>query len=147
MIKIKSFKEKFFDALELYKGRYYEIFVNPTPQEMNDAGSQSTLYTDVVGVRFIAYLKTKKVYVWSSDVVHRELMDKIIDNFPEFKEKGNALFGTAEKVSGKWDMTASDFMEGTQSYTLINKILDQDWSWVNRYIYVTDFLNHLKKDL
>lgn len=122
-------REKFAEGFNHWSG-YVEIFVNPSRKEMNEALKQGSTGKTV---RFIADGKTKKLYVWSIDVLHALAWKELGFTTGGGYAMGNNLAGIAERhVPGpRWIMT--------EATSLVNK-KKYDWSWAKQ-IEITDYVN------
>ncbi len=127
MIKIFSLGEEFFDAITRLDS-YYEIFINPTSKELDEVSKQTEIATYEESIRFVAIKKKKELYVWSADVLHQYMLNKIDFKYGTDKY-GDYLIGIIEKREGKWVMLNSNY---TEMGSLI-----KDWDWVNKYIDIS----------
>lgn len=127
---------------EKYDGRITssEFFVNPSRKEFKE------LKTDTI--RFVAFPEEKKVYIFDGrSVIHYQAYE---DYFKiPWKRRYNHLLGVAEMKGGKPVMVSSDEFEVS---TRREKkkwcwILDQDWSWLERFISIKNWLNKNTSDL
>jgi hypothetical protein len=143
------------DYHALYKSRLgenYPVFTNPSYREMfRELGKT---------VRFCADSQTKTVYVWEADLELHPFFRRTagIGCPPESKYKfwcDLILEGVAEARGGKYVMMDSDGLEGkiletgspNEKQAFTQRVLDRDWTWVNRYVEVTSYLRHLKEKL
>lgn len=124
-----------------FKGRWgdsTEIFVNPSKSEIRDASKNGI-------VRFFAYNKTKKFYVWNPEVLHGEVVKDHIDisgwngNMEDdYFLKGLTLQGTAKIIGGKlqfYDSDVIDFHIGkTMEFSDFLEMLQSKWKWVNKWM-------------
>lgn len=124
---------------------YVEVFVNPSKKELMDAskvGKGMGHDPSGINIRFLADLTKKTVWAWSPSVTHHNAWGYIMAEFPNVKDltsglaSGNFITGVANFKNGKWNMIASDIGVSLQ----IEKNPPEKWEWVNKYIYVTDFL-------
>lgn len=105
-----------------------EIFVNPSKKEM----AQILRNTDEV--RFTAFNKPKKIYVWNAFLaLHDEVAGKI--GKLGWRSDTDRLEGIAKRMHGKLVANRSD-----QLYYLLNddpdtmeEIFSKDWSWIKKY--------------
>jgi hypothetical protein len=112
LIKKVYLNEAFLSSMKTNEGIYVEIYVNPSPKELDDA---SVLYSfagvDQKLIRFIYDVQAKRFYVFSPDVFHEYVMRKLgherskgsVDDL----YSGNFPHGAATKsknggVWGKW---------------------------------------------
>ena len=126
-------------------GRKFELWANP----------QLAMLHSLPGlIRFTAAETSRTVYVWDftkgfhKDVsVHLKLSDSY--SSPDF------LKGHAEKrPDGSYQMTGSDFLSSfrrgrlvASERALLLELLQRDWSWVNRFIKVTEWLEAFRRSL
>lgn len=101
-------------------GNTTEVFVNPSRKELIDA---IRVYD---GVRFIADPNTKKVYIWSIDVLHQFMYDYTLKIPTEFKKllKGDVIRELGKGIEVEINLVGDD----------INFMKSKDWSWVSNYI-------------
>lgn len=131
------------------KKLYVEIFVNPTSKEIEAAASSSVdrrpgQYSSGKHIRFIAFPKDEKVFVFSPKVIHNDI-------YPVIKrsEKEGAFEGIASKISGVWKAVESSSLRDlkynfewgyTGTTTKINNFYKTDWRFVNKYISVNEII-------
>ena len=118
-----------------------EIFFNPDRKELRQCGED---------VRFTADADRKKLYVWDAHFAnHRDVNQKIYGGahwllMPLFT-------GIARRNGSKYYVNESHELElGLQSQVgrvLLKEVLALDWSWVNKYMEINNFINHLKTRL
>jgi len=136
---------------------YIEIFVNPDLSELNSCnnvgGERSRR-----GVRFIADFKTKKLYAFSAELIHLFAADMIYPSsgrrhLENLEFEASALSGQAEKQGSKyvcfgsefWNSALKDAIDGSRfSEKLIKSFLEKDWSWFDRYILVTPWIEKFR---
>lgn len=124
-------------------GQPFTIHANPTDGDSEGLGPI---------IRFTADGRTRTVYCWNfneghhSDASHAlKLNDKY--SSPDF------LTGAAEKTNGKYVLAASDFFASFKGKILkedrefLTQLFDQDWSWVDQYIEVTEWLHRFRESL
>ena len=142
MIKIRNFKEEFYDAMEL--GNYHEIFVNPTKKELDIVYNEEPYNEYYSGIRFIADNKNKKLYVFNSNLLHGYAVEKI------FKAKRITFDLNYQLITGiiennDYTVTNSDSLlfdlkrAGNDAYMYLKFLLKTDWSWIDKYIYFSDW--------
>jgi hypothetical protein len=111
--------------------RYVEIFVDPTPREMRDMGKD---------IRFLADNRTKHIYAWPAfSAIHHEVVDEL--GLEGARSRGDILPGTAEKFGGKYVMTSSEYLQYIDKSGIIDKVIQQEWGWVDRYIEVSSWVS------
>lgn len=140
--------EKYIGSFEdPYSRDYIEFFVNPSRSEFTDAMQQSKKQRGFV--RFFAFQKNKKVYIWNSEVIHVNAFGQIKKNDPSLKGvssvSNNILPGVAKPGAGGWRMTSSDELRSEP--VMAKKVVKQDWSWVDNYIKVTPWIERARKKL
>lgn len=131
---------------------YTEVFTNPTVKEMRSAVDQSLRAGLTVqekdGVRFFADNKTKTVYAWGSCLCsHLDTASAVkvgdVDSNPHL------LQGFAQEERGKFVMRSSDLVHSKISNgwrKWLNEFFTIDWSWVDRYIQVSKWIEYAKED-
>jgi len=135
----KYLTEKYWGRVESrWTGMNLEIFENPSKKEFLDAAAIGIVEKYV---RFIADPKRKKVYVWSANAIHADMVPEIYN-----KSYANVIFkvlpGTAKQQGGRWVIIATDEVEVTPDR--YNWIMQHDWSWADRYIEVTPWIKKLR---
>lgn len=101
-----------------FKKKLFDIFVNPTSKELKELKKYQ------IGVRFIVDNKNKKMYVFSSDLLHNSAAAKLNLDYTRFSTKRTDLYFGEGSISG-------------------NKILVDNWEkknlrkygdWIDKYI-------------
>lgn len=124
-------------------GKAFDLWMNPERGEFAHIGEV---------VRFTADLTTHSLYVWNFSAGHHA---DVSVGMRLGDSAGSILFlkGAATKTGGIYVMSGSDFLQsfvgrmtGSERKFLSN-LLNQDWSWVNRYIEVTQWLHRCRKRL
>lgn len=126
-----------------FKGKYEstEIFVNPSKSEFRDASKNGE-------VRFFAYNKTKKFYIWNPEVLHGDVIHDYIGisdwngrTEDTYFLKGQTLQGVARRIGGKWQFYDSDVIgyvisdsSRDFSFDQFIEMLESKWNWVKKYI-------------
>jgi len=116
-----------------------DIFKNPTKKEMDEFGNT---------LRYIAYAPTKKLFVFSSKTLHPEIALKLNLGTKDWWLNDDILGGVAVFEYGKWitdDIHNITYGIKYFNATTVNKILEKDWSWVDKYINVSNYLVEIKK--
>jgi hypothetical protein len=118
--------------------KYIEIFSNPTFSELRDIGEE---------VRFIADPKKKIVYAWHPDALHDDACPRL--GYGSQWERKVLLPGLASQDGTQYIAHTSESLEFLNTRHEENRefaqtILKADWSWVNRYISISDLLTLLK---
>jgi len=139
----KFLKERFEIGFRFY-GESFEIFTNPTKREFKEIGQ------DYPMIRFMANKKNKRVYIFRvRGYVHNQAWNELKKQgiekgggyYSEAK-KGNILGGYCELKGGKWIILSSDTLESEPR--TFSKIIKGDWSWVDKYVLVTDYIEKLR---
>jgi hypothetical protein len=152
MITAKQILEAYLTRLPLtHKKGTFEVFENPTLKELRSADSTG------LGIRFTADISTKTVYAWDLDaVIHSTVETELgLKNKGERVSYGwsNLLTGVAERKVGHYVMVHSDFFYSIMYYErstdieLALEMLNQDWSWANKYIRITPYLEKIKETI
>jgi hypothetical protein len=154
-------KEEFAGGITVdrsYGREYGEIFVNPTPQEMGEVAAEDekgakSLYIRKGGptkntLRFFAF-PNKKLYVFENKFLHDTIATKFGFHLIPFTYIG----GIARKENSKWNCVeahnvmseVSNILSSPENIKQLREFFNQDWSWANKYINVTNFLNSEEK--
>jgi hypothetical protein len=149
---LKRLNEEYFEMYKSRLGDPYPVFKNPSYREMFRELGPS--------VRFSADDQTKTVYAWNADAeLHPFFRKSARLSCPE---RNKFMFwcdlileGVAAAHGGKYIMFISDGLEGRVAIArgiddkqiFAKKVLMRDWSWVDRYIEVSPYLNQLRKKL
>lgn len=138
----KFLKERFEIGFKTF-GEYFEIFTNPTSKEFKEVQDNNI-------IRFIANKKNKRVYIFNPQgYIHHEAWDELKrqnvekgGNYYSEAEKGNLFDGYCKLKGGKWVIFSSEILDfSPMNYT---KIIKGNWSWVDKYIFVTDYIEKLR---
>jgi hypothetical protein len=127
----------------------YTIFKNPTLKEIREAEDEGGAAASGGGeVRFIADNATKDIYVFSAFLANHNdartcLGLKCISDVENKYVCGSQLDGTAERIGTKLIMNESDMIGAEKKFR--DAIFAQDWSWVERYVNISDYFEILKK--
>jgi hypothetical protein len=140
---LKALSEDYFTRIKSSINPYnsYEIFVNPTQKELREFEA----------VRFSADFKKKEVLAWNwTSELHPDLREKLGVTIPPEERIGKYwgiyfLEGVAVKRGSKFYMERSDVLHGFSYPEAITRQLEKDWSWVDRYIVVTPYLEKFKE--
>lgn len=142
------------DKRVLVRGKLVDVYENPDNSDIRK------IYRDIDGklklTRFIADVKTKKVYVWDGGLaIHRDIFSPLGFTYSAF----STILGEADIVSGKLIFHSSDSTEafwGMYMYAIEKKgkadksltdYFKADWSWVDRYISGVGSYMGKKRDL
>jgi hypothetical protein len=151
---IRNISEEYFETFKSRLGVPYPVYKNPSYKEMlKDLGSW---------IRFSADYQTKVVYAWNAEMeLHPYFRKSAGITVPAGSEflfwSDMILEGVAEARGGKYMMMASDALEGKifkvvggdpkRRPLFLKKVLDRDWSWVDRYIKVSPWLDERRREL
>jgi len=143
-MRLNKFLKERFEIGFRFSGEYYEIFTNPTKKEFKEISQ------DYPMIRFMANKKNKRVYIFKvRGYIHNQAWDELKkqgiekggDYWGEAK-KGNLLGGYCELKGSKWIILTSDTLESSPK--TYSKVIKGDWSWVNKYILVTDYIEKIR---
>jgi hypothetical protein len=134
-----SFKEKFYDAIRQKLDRVdYEVFVNPSSKELKELQGTSRY-----GVRFLINFKTKEIFFFSGDMLHKTFMDNSPD-CPRYREytmsgKGLDYIFTGTMLSNSYESDNINYFYQENKYKKeLKLLLAQDWSWLSKWINVQE---------
>lgn len=112
------------------------IYVNPTKMEMNSVATSTGV------IRFSAFAKEKKLYVWNGNRLHWEA------GFIKWELGNPQISGVVKRKpnSSMWEFEESDtlwtlYVDGAVPdafITYAKEILDTDWSWLEKYFTLTN---------
>lgn len=90
--------EKYVNSIK-NKEKVYDMFVNPSKKEIAEIESQSF---NGEGFRFLIDFKEKKVYMWSTEVIHEKMIEENPSIFPQiiWKEYWSTGLDTDRFMSG-----------------------------------------------
>lgn len=126
---LEYLKEKYFGSFTpKFSRKYIEIFTNPSKKELAEAAKNSSDRA----VRFAADAKKKKIYAWSSDGTHQEILDEI---YGSFDYPPHVLTGIVKLKGGKWTVTPNG-VPMLELYSNVDKLKATDWSWVERWFNI-----------
>lgn len=133
-------KEKYDGRFKGRWGESTEIFVNPSRSEFREVANGGN-------VRFFAYNKTKKFYIWNPEVLHSDVVRDYIDisgwdgrTEDTYFLGGLTLQGVARLIGGKWQLYNSDVIEGivygrrSLSFDQFIEMIENKWKWVEKYM-------------
>ena len=123
------------------------IFKNPSIKEIREADGGDGF------LRFTADLDTRDVYLWDGSAATHEEVREHVGLYGEVVGIlcTNLLEGMARREGARAVMTDCDSIEicmsGGQRKQIeaAENLLREDWSWVQRYIRVNEFLDDLRK--
>ena len=116
------------------------IVVNPTMDDISILGPH---------VRFTADNRTRTVYAWPFSSGHHADVS-IGLNLKDSYSCPDVLRGAAVFQNGIYRFVASDFLSSFRKYPgdedriFLQKLFGNDWSWVDEFVKVTEFLDLLK---
>jgi len=116
------------------KSKMIDVFVNPTTKEMLEA-------EEGLALRFIADSNTKKVYVFTPEMLHWEIAQKLglSDGMEDYFNNTKLLGGIGKLSSGKFRLerlphNVRNIGAGPKELqTLVTKA-KRDWSFVDKYV-------------
>ena len=116
-----------------------EVFKNPVAKDKKTLGNV---------IRFTLDNKKKIVYAWVFDQAHHVDVSKGVGIKHRFNDP-DLLTGAATWQKGKWRFSSSDFLKDFKKMIgseaeFIAALLNNDWSWANKYIDVDTTLNKLR---
>jgi hypothetical protein len=124
----------------------YTVFKNPSLKEIREVEKE---YNEQE-VRFIADNHTRSVYVWSSIAANHHDTRHCLDLHCSLKINskyvcGSHLDGMAIRQGSMLHMTRSDMMDGFACDSDYREVIFfQDWTWVDKYIKVSSWIENLK---
>jgi hypothetical protein len=117
-----------------------KVWKNPTRKELHDAYNESAKKEFI---RFVAINDSKDVYVFSADFVHSQF-------YSNFDINGTILDGTVKMgnlfTSPLLLKNAVTSPYNKKAFDKTKKILDTDWSWLNKYFRTENFLEKVRKN-
>ena len=130
-MKLKQLLESFYKGMKIAdysdKMHYVEIFKNPSPKEMRDAGGEWN------SIRFFANIPSKTLFVWTSDLTH-EQMGEAEYGMPDMKWP--SVSGVAVKKGGKWVVADEEDWEVQDDYGEYEK-QKKKLKWLEKYMVIT----------
>lgn len=142
---IMSLHEEWFKSGKGPYGSDYTVYVNPTSTDYKELSKSGVKF-----VRILADFKTRKVYV----VDDRTLLHYDLEQITQVDLNGLVLEGYAVLRGGKFIMTHSDSLRPENLYRpselppwyidTVTKLATANWSWCNKYVDVSEFINKLK---
>lgn len=149
MIKASSIIEAYMTLLKAKKPEDTEtVFENPSFKELKELVDRAS-----GEVRFMADSQTKTVYAWEGTLWnHHDARQslKIKCDMSRWSNRyvcANILDGLAVQDGSKFVMDDSDMLDSGFDISVLYRqaIFSQDWSWADKYIEVTPYIEHLKK--
>ena len=141
----KYIKEEFYRGIKSNKYGYKEVFINPTPKEMNEIVKNSKMKS----TRFAVDLKKHDIFIWPAEILHHEVRKKI-KQLDVTETNPNFLFGNADIESGKVKITIMDNLytlslpKHFNSFEEHMKIIKKHINWINSKF--TNFDDYIKRD-
>jgi hypothetical protein len=165
---INNILETYLETVHAYDRSPVEVFVNPSKKELiKDVGKD---------IKFICDATTKQLYAWNEKAFHHDVMaalhiqpnkvgtiyykgrsfDISIDFFQGYGERsGNTYRITSldpiDYINDKFKLVAKssrlDYDDLSRLVTLATSICDEDWSWVDRYVDMTEYMVEFKQAL
>jgi len=125
-------------------GKRFDIYANPSGKDFREIGEAD--------VRFCADSSTKTIYVWDYlGNLHHEVRAKLNLKCTGFalhdggKWCTSILDGLASREGHRYIMNGSDMLKWAVNNTqVLDDILSRDWSWMDRYIISTPFINKFR---
>jgi hypothetical protein len=123
--------------------KVYDIFENPTQSDYRDLGKT---------IRFTADVSSKIVYAWQYDKAFHADTSRAVGIAHKYNDP-DLLLGAAEWGGGTWKFMDSDFLRSfggrltADDRKYLQVLTSRNWTWVDRYILVTPYLDSLKKRL
>ena len=163
MITARKILEEY-EAARKMGGTYVEIFSNPSQDELSFFKGNN--------IRFIAVASSRKVYVADASKIIHDMMKKLLQlRIPSdsavFSLSKHAepccsdwLEGLARKIGGTYRTYQSDLVGAMQLYAtgdyslasrkeeardVLDELLDQNWSWADKYVQVTPYMRQVKR--
>lgn len=111
-------------------------------------------FVELIGldmIRFIALNKEKKVYVWDGTKAFHSDISVALGLNDSYSDQ-NFLRGQALRKNDEFIMFNSDFFNSFKisKYSaaderFLKSFFIQDWSWLDKYIKASDWINHKKE--
>jgi hypothetical protein len=137
--------EKYYNTIVLNKSTpalsgQFEVFVNPSKKELKEV-------TDEDGYRFTIDFRTQKVYVQGALSFHEDLFNSTPD-LPKHKHYWYGDFRLHTQIFtgnfARGTMIDSDVLGRYKKQEIID-LLEQDWSWVKRFLPADKIIDMLEK--
>lgn len=150
MSKFQSYlNEKFVNAIKWYN-EDIEIFINPSNNEMRDIQTNSP-----IGYRFFVDFNNKKIYMFSSEIIHLDILEEVRGLIPNFSTRDYWLYTSGEKYvdrifsgHGQWgdkkvysdtwqkgcDLWQHIKKYGDLMHPQLIKMLSNDMTWLNKWL-------------
>jgi hypothetical protein len=126
-------------------GKQFLLWANPDESDLNQTPDL---------VRFTVDHASRKVYVWDyTCAMHTDMSIHL--GLEDPYSSPNFLKGASRRgPDGKYRMVESHFLQAFKSSHLtreerdvLGNLLEQDWSWVNKYMEVTKWLESYKEKM
>jgi len=119
-----ALREEWADSVQDVDGETYEIFRNPDAKDFSDLRKEGAEY-----IRFLIDLKSKTVYVWDGDLLHRHVAKSL--------KKPYDIEGTDGYVYGDGRIKKGKILFDGTSYNTVkdNKEVfeDKKYPWISKY--------------
>jgi len=127
-MKIKELLEKLTFVKE--RERTFNIYINPSMQERRNLNKE----IDYTAIRFIVDLKEKKIYMFSSEILHRTVARDLGIPYSEeqFTKTSRYFFDIADLENGKVLMSSMSF--GHNKELVYDKKILQKHKWLDKYL-------------
>lgn len=124
------------------KGEYREIFVNPTPNEINDIIEYGGV-REKDDVRFIAIKNSRDLYITSADVFHRTIVKEVDelregDAIKNFSGMGS-VNSDKIKVSYLSDLINNKATKG-QKWDISKDLVEGEYDWLENYNFNLEYI-------
>ena len=118
------------------------VFVNPVAKDRRGPEGLGKI------IRFTIDNKKKKVYAWGYDQAHHVDVSRGVGIKHSFNDP-DLLTGAATLIGGKYVFSSSDALKDFKKMVssereYITSLLDNDWSWANKYVEVDSTLDKLR---
>jgi hypothetical protein len=136
-IRNKYLKEEHIFGLKSTWGTWEDVYEVTGPKDLKDAMGKND------DIRFLADAKSKELYVFSSNLSHTAVTDKLRINAYGYEQP--IIAGRAKIVNGKWTAidainiwSATEALKSASTFDKFKKylqdILNADWSFAKKYI-------------
>ena len=116
-----------------------EVYKNPTARDKKALGNI---------IRFTLDNRTKTAYAWVYDQAHHADIARAVGIKHRFDDP-DLLTGAASWKGGRWVFDSSDFLKDFKKMIgseaeFLNNLINNDWTWANRYIEIDTTLDKLR---
>ena len=125
-------------------GKFFEVWTNPSLSELSEIGEV---------VRFTADCRTCNLYVWNFSAGHHADVSSALELEGTFSSLDFLKGAACKGINGTYRMHDSDFLKSFigrltgSERKFLTELLNNDWSWVDRYIEVTGKLRSFREAL